>query len=190
VLPPDGGSSKSIAKSIRKASEGDSRAQPSPARTSTVWRTFSARTGEDCRRRPLARIAATKGAAEPSRIGTSGPSISIRALVTPVPASAAIRCSTVETVTPSSLASRVQSCAGTTLCHSADTIAFRPTTSVRRNQIPCSAAAGRSTTRAGAPPCRPVPEKAIADFRVVCMPWSVLSAPCGVPRGLFRRAAL
>jgi hypothetical protein len=52
----------------------------------------------------------TKGAALPSRIGTSGPSISTSTLVSPVPAIAAIRCSIVMTEVPASLAIFVQSC--------------------------------------------------------------------------------
>ena len=51
----------------------------------------------------------TKRRALPSMIGTSGPSMSITAFQTPVPASAAMMCSAVCTDTPAALVSRVLS---------------------------------------------------------------------------------
>src|SRR5258708_1740291 len=60
---------------------------------------------------PTCSIAATKGAALPSMIGTSGPSISMTALSTPSPDSAASTCSAVEhngpSVSPSTVANSV-----------------------------------------------------------------------------------
>ncbi len=69
-------------------------------------------------------------------IGISGPSSSTSALVTPQPASAAITCSTVETVTPSRLRSTVQRRVSDTRSQRAWTIASRPVTSRRLNQMP------------------------------------------------------
>ena len=92
----------------------------------------------------------TNAADEPSRIGTSGPSSSIRALWTPVPASAAMMCSMVETVAPSAPFSSVQSCDGTTAFHSAG-MGCEAGRSVRTNTMPWPAGAGRSAMRAGAP---------------------------------------
>ena len=45
-------------------------------------------------------MASTNSIAEPSNIGTSAASISTKALSIPSPKKAAIKCSTVETVTP------------------------------------------------------------------------------------------
>ena len=59
--------------------------------------------------RPVSNMPLTKGAALPSKIGTSSLSISINAFDTPQPASAAIRCSIVEIAVPSSFVTLVQS---------------------------------------------------------------------------------
>ena len=59
---------------------------------------------------PTLANASTKGSAEPSMIGTSGPSSVMTASETPKPAKAAITCSTVPTETPAAFVSFVQSC--------------------------------------------------------------------------------
>ena len=59
-----------------------------------------ARRGASCSRTPAHSTRKTKGAELPSITGTSGPSISTRALSMPHPAKAAIKCSTVATRAP------------------------------------------------------------------------------------------
>ena len=102
-------SSKSISKPIFSIGAGTISAKASPCSTRTGASTRIARRGPGRWRRPAATIFWTKRAALPSMIGTSGPSMSMIAFQTPVPASAAIRCSTVETETPEALVSRVLS---------------------------------------------------------------------------------
>ena len=58
--------------------------------------------------KPIFSIASTKFFAEPSIIGSSSEFSSITRLSIPSPQSAAIKCSTVETVTPFSLVNFVQ----------------------------------------------------------------------------------
>jgi len=58
------------------------------------------------------------------------------ALSTPAPANAAIRCSTVETVTPARLPITVQCRVSTTACHNAGMVASCARASVRRNTTP------------------------------------------------------
>ena len=86
----------------------------------------------------------------------------------PQPASAAMTCSTVETLTPVSLAMTVHSEAGVTASQRAG---IRPSPrlwSMRWNQMPYSAAAGRMVSTAGAPVCSPMPLNVTGDLIVVC----------------------
>ncbi len=95
---PISGVSKSISTSRRKPrAKGRSSAKARPCSTRTGFRTLMERRLADWRTRPARSIASTKGAALPSMIGTSGPSISTRTLSTPRPARAARRCSMVAT---------------------------------------------------------------------------------------------
>ena len=93
----------------------------------------------------------TKRSALPSMIGTSGPSMSISTWVTPVPASAAIRCSTVPTDTPAALVSSVQSRVSLTRSQRAGIRLSRSVTSTRRKRMP---PVGRRTQARCAPAAR------------------------------------
>ncbi len=111
-------------------------------------------------------------------IGTSGPSMSTSAWVTPVPASAAMMCSTVPSDTPASLRSSVQSVVSATRSKRAGMTLSRSVTSTRRKRMPPSVA-GRSTMRAGRPEWRPIPTRVISRFKVVCIvrpDWQALPA--------------
>ena len=101
-------------------------------------------------------------------IGNSGPFNSIIALFIPQPASAAITCSTVDTLTPSSFSKRVQSSVWTENCQLAHIKSFPAATSVRRNHIPVSAEAGRTQSFTSVPVCKPVPINTTFDFNVFC----------------------
>ena len=72
-----------------------------PWTTSTGSRTLRKSRALGCGRRPASCSSMTQGAALPSRTGTSGPSSSTRTSSTPRAESAARRCSTVSTETPS-----------------------------------------------------------------------------------------
>ena len=114
-------------------------------------------------------------------IGTSGPSISIEHVVTPVPASAAITCSTVATETPAALLSRVQSVVSLTRSKRAGIRLSRSVTSTRRKRMPPSVA-GRRTMRTGRPEWRPIPTNVTSRFNVVRMTCSqVPAAPTPPP---------
>ena len=102
-------------------------------------------------------------------IGISGPSMSISALSTPQPASAAITCSTVETPTPAPFDSTVHSLVSETASKRAGIIWSRSLTSTRQNQTPAPGGAGRIAMRAGLPPCRPTPVNDMDLLRVACM---------------------
>ena len=72
------------------------------AYTETGRRITKNRLGRRCETvPPAARMSSTNRSAGPSRMGTSGPSTSMKALSTPRPYRAAIKCSTVPMVTPS-----------------------------------------------------------------------------------------
>jgi len=103
------------------------------------------------RRRPAWSSTWMKTCAEPSRIGTSGPSSSTTALSMARADMAAIRCSMVETLAPASLAITVPRRVWPTA--SAETrMALSPSLmSVRMKVTPASMAAGRTTTRTWAP---------------------------------------
>ncbi len=102
---------------------------------------------------PASWIRTTNGAAEPSRIGISGPSTSTRQLSMPMPWSAAITCSTVATrVFP--LPRLVERVVSTTCSLRA---AISTPTSMRTKVMPASAGAGASVRVAGFPEWRPTP---------------------------------
>ena len=96
------GWSKSIVNLTLKPSNGSKRANFSPSRTSTGFLTRMKRFGAPCSRMPADCTRKTNGAALPSMMGTSSAERSTKQLSMPSPARAAIRCSTVETRTPSS----------------------------------------------------------------------------------------
>ena len=110
----------------------------------------------------------TKRSALPSMIGTSGPSMSISTWVTPVPASAAIRCSTVPTDTPAALVSIVQSRVSLTRSQRAGIRLSRSVTSTRRKRMP-PVVAGCRRMRAGRPEWSPVPTSVVSRLSVVCI---------------------
>ena len=145
-----------------------------PSPTVTSLRIRMTRWRASCRATPAHSIRNTNGAELPSMIGTSGPFSSITALSMPEPRRAAIRCSTVPTEAPCSLATTVQSLVSTTASHLAGMTARSLGRSVLTKLIPLSAAAGRSVMDTFAPPCRPMPVQWIADFRVCWNDVSVL----------------
>ena len=104
----------------------------------------------------------------PSNIGTSGPSISNKALLIPHPVNAAIRCSIVSTLTPSEFANRVQSSLFTTLSNTAGINLFPVAISNLLKQIPESILAGNTTSFDHKPLCKPIPSKIIGLLTVVC----------------------
>ena len=105
---------KSISKLKEKPAPGTSETQRLPSSTETGCTIRMTRRGRDCSTTSALSIKDTNGAALPSMIGTSGPSISIRALSMAHPERAAIRCSTVPTVTPSELPTVVHMVVSTT----------------------------------------------------------------------------
>jgi len=118
---------------------------------------------------PLMRVKFRKGIAplNPNRF-TSGPSILIRALWMPQPAMADIKCSIVETSTPSSLDTRVLRTVSLTRSQRAGTFALRRFTSIRSKTIPCPTGAGDAQIRAGRPLCSPVPTSFTSEAKVCC----------------------
>ena len=136
----------------------------------------STRTGRSTstmpRGRPLATLPAQssrkmKGAAEPSRIGTSGPSSSTTASSMPQATKAAIRCSIVPTrasgtsAEPSAVHSRVS----TTRSKRAGI--STPPRSARRKRMPLPAAAGCRVRRTRRPVCRPTPTQPMEVLSVL-----------------------
>ena len=97
---------------------------------------------------PACSMAATKAAALPSMIGTSGPSISISALSTPRPDSAARTCSAVEHSGPSASPSTVANSVAVTARTSARTSRSRqPSMPVRRKLMPLIGVGGMDGER-------------------------------------------
>ena len=153
---------KSAVKETRKESAGSRRASLSPSRTSTARSMTTKRRPVRCTWTPASLIMQMKGAAEPSRTGISGPSTSTRQLSIPIPTSAAITCSTVETraaPTPTVVLSLVS----TTFPLVAGISTPR---SMRTNATPASAGAGASVNVTGWPECRPIPV-AVTRFATV-----------------------
>ena len=114
--------------------------------------------------KPARSNASSHGSALPSRIGTSGPSISTRRLSSPAPTTAERRCSTVLTSRPRSPSDvawskrpAASAMAGTNV-----------PTSVRWNTMPWSGPAGLRTTWTCRPLCRPIPEIRTGRARVDC----------------------
>ncbi len=100
----------------------------------------------------------------PSMIGTSSADTSTNALSMPRPANADMRCSTVETRTPSfsitvaiSVLLTLSACAG---------MAGLPAMSERQNTMPLSTGAGRNTIVTLWPVCSPTPVARTLDLRV------------------------
>ena len=84
----------------------------------------------------------------------------------PSPAQADIRCSTVRTRTSPTFSVEARR---VSLMTSAPTrISTGSGKSTRRNTMPVSGCAGRSTSSTRAPPCRPTPTARVTVFRVRC----------------------
>jgi len=115
----------------------------------------------------------TKGWALPSMIGTSWASTSTVALSTPMPLKADKRCSTVETVTPSTPIV-VASVVSQTFSRSAF-IRGRPGRSRRMKVMPASTSAGRIVIPTFLPVWRPMLRQLISFLRVLCRYISSLS---------------
>ncbi len=80
--------------------QGSIRAEDAPSSRTTGLHTRIARRGASCATIPAQSIRNTKGSELPSMMGSSGPLTSTTTLSRPLPAKAAIRCSTVDTVVP------------------------------------------------------------------------------------------
>ena len=146
---------KSIVYVTRKRRAGRSFASLSPSETTIGFFTCRNLRGERSSWMPARWMSCTNGAPEPSPIGTSGPSTSMRAVSMPQPTSAARRCSTVPMRT-SPRPSDVLRTVSTTALESAG-ISIPGATSVRTNEIPLSAGAGASVSRTRSPVWRPTP---------------------------------
>ena len=118
--------------------------------------------GVSCASTPAQSSRNTNCAADPSRIGGSGPSTSTTTLSMPQPASAAMTCSTVLIRAPS-CASTVESRVSATQSKRAGMSA---PISVRRKTMPWSVVAGRKVRLTRCPECRPTPTQPIGDFSV------------------------
>ena len=108
----------------------------------------------------------TNGPALPSMIGTSPAVSSMKRLSMPRPASADIRCSTVDTPA-SPAASVVPSVVSVTFVARAG-MSTGGSRSVRRNTMPVLGGAGLSTIRTLRPVCRPMPVDRIESLSVRC----------------------
>ena len=155
----------SISKPRENPVPGESEAKRLPSSITTALRTRMTRSGAACPTMPARSMRATKGAALPSMIGTSGPVMSITALSMAQPRRAAIRCSTVLTVAPSSLPTVVDIRVSTTRSQVAG-ITEPPAMSVRRNTIPLPASPGRSVIDTMSPQCRAMPVHSTGPLRV------------------------
>ena len=114
----------------------------------------------------------TNSKALPSIIGISGPFTSSTALFIPQPASAAITCSTVDTLVPTAFSNLVHNAVCTENCQLALINALSSALSVLRNQIPDSPAAGLTHKVTSLPVCKPVPVNVTAVFKVFCKTFS------------------
>ena len=111
-----------------------------------------------------------EGAALPSMIGTSGPSISTTTLSTLSPRNAASRCSAVEQsgplASPSTVANSVAVTARTSARISRSVV---PSAETRWKTMPVSSSAGCNVSVTGLPECTPMPETATWSRNVVCL---------------------
>src|SRR6185312_14569664 len=115
-------------------------------------------------------MAATKAAALPSMIGTSGPSISMMALSTPRPRSAASRCSAVEQSGPLASPRTVANSVAVTARTSARiSRAIEPSPATRWKTMPASSSAGCMVSVTARPECTPMPDMATWSRNVVCL---------------------
>src|SRR5579885_3903301 len=115
-------------------------------------------------------MASTKGAALPSMIGTSGPSISTTTLSTLSPRSAASRCSAVEHSGPLASPRTVANSVAVTARTSARiSRSMEPSAATRWKTIPASSSAGCSVRVTGRPEWTPMPERAVWSRSVVCL---------------------
>ena len=168
-----------MSRPVMPGAGGRSSANASPSLTRTGRRISIVVRGASCSTIPAQSSRNTNGAAEPSRIGGSGPSTSTTALSMPQPASAAITCSTVPIRAPSLSASTVARRVSTTRSKRAGMSTPR---SVRRNTMPWSAGAGRKVRLTRLSGCSPTPTQPIGAFSVC---WhhvvSVANQACGRP---------
>src|SRR5262249_32625960 len=127
-------------------------------------------------------MAATNGAALPSMIGASGPSISTKALSTPSPDSAANTCSAVDTSGPDASPSTVANSVAVTAFISAQiSQSCRPSMRVRMNRRPLPASAGCNVRGTGKPELAPTPGKAVRSRSVGCLATFILPVPHSRP---------
>src|SRR4030081_429480 len=113
-------------------------------------------------------MAATKAAALPSMIRTSGPSTSMMALSTPMPRKAASTCSAVETSGPSLSPRTVARSVAITDAAIAGTSRSASSRPVRTKIKPASIGAGPIVRLTGKPECTPTPVTVACDRSVVC----------------------
>src|SRR5689334_3971293 len=114
-------------------------------------------------------------------IGASGPSISMVALSTPMPRSAASTCSTVDTSGPSASPSTVWNSVAITERAVACTSRSPPGRPVRTKIRPASTDAGPIVRLTGEPECTPTPVTVACERSVVCRLNFIADCPLPLP---------